>query len=98
MAQTSTDRSKVAWEPSAEPGYCWPLATQWPWVSWTCWARSKNQGIQPIEPSDRAILILGNRWHMPPKIHDSIRPAGRMQPMDMLAMNGELLATLYMVD
>ena len=88
----------MAWAPSAEPANCSPRWTQWPWVSWTCWARSRYQGIQPIDPSDRAILILGNFWHIPPKIQLSMNPAGRMQPIDMLAMNGELLDTLYMVD
>jgi hypothetical protein len=35
---------------------------------------------------------------MPPKIHASMQPAGRMAPRDMLAMNGESDATLYIVD
>jgi hypothetical protein len=35
---------------------------------------------------------------MPLKIHESMQPAGRIAPSDMLAMNGESDATLYMVD
>src|SRR5665213_4110759 len=80
------------------PPNCWPLATQWRWVSRTCLDRSRNQGIQPMLPSDRAILISVNSWNRPEKIHDSMHAAGRMAPMDMLAMNGEFEAILYMVD
>src|SRR6516165_9570367 len=88
----------MACAPSAEPWYCCPLATQCFCVSSTWCDRSRNHGIQPMLPSERAILISGYRWKRPLKIHDSMHPAGRMAPIDMLAMKGELDETLYMVE
>src|ERR687897_1948801 len=97
MAWTSTSLL-TAWAPSAEPVYWRPLATQNFCVLSTWLARSRNHGIQPMLPSDKAILVPGNRCNRPLKIHESMPPAGLIAPMDMLAMNGELDDTLYIVD
>jgi len=44
-------------------------------LSMTCSARSRKYGIQPIDPSDRAIFNPGNWVNLPLKSQSSSVPA-----------------------
>ena len=60
-------------------------------VAAPAWPAPGTTGSSRCCPPERAILMSGNRWNMPLKIHASMAPGRTDAPMDMLAMNGESL-------
>src|SRR4030081_3201502 len=62
-----------------------PRPAQYFWVLSTWAARFRKNGIQPMLPSDSAILSVGNFWNFPLNTHSSIAPAVRTEAHDMVA-------------